>query len=275
MSFRLAWMVGLLAVVACGDDDRGTGPRVDAGPSGVDAGRLDAGTAMECSGDGDCDDGHECTVDMCAVGGVCRHTGLNERCGDGEICTLESGCSDGCVDDDDCQDGLFCNGSERCIAGGCFMGTANDCDDGNECTIDTCDDSISGCRYETAAGCDAGVPPGSDAGTAAPFDPELHYTGTFVVAPVPDLGCGASSYNVSSVTFSTTAELRIQADRFLLTQGAVPDGPTFATRTSDGTCSDVRLEGTFSDANTFSGRWSTACGLCMSVSLDITGFRAE
>jgi hypothetical protein len=79
-----------------------------------------------CRTDADCDDGHPCTDDICS-GGSCMHVANDEICPD---------------------DGDVCNGPERCDEyDGCVSGPALDCDDGNECTSDSCD-SGGGCMHD-------------------------------------------------------------------------------------------------------------------------------
>ncbi|MHC5110860.1 MAG: M6 family metalloprotease domain-containing protein [Planctomycetota bacterium] len=51
----------------------------------------------------------------------------------------------GCVDNSDCDDGLFCNGAEVCNAGACVAGLAVECDDGIDCTSDSCNESTDAC----------------------------------------------------------------------------------------------------------------------------------
>lgn len=282
----LGWKGGVLVAAVfclsgCGDDDRRPGG-VDSG--GVDASSRDTGgpdvPPADCDGDEDCDDGHACTVDRCSVGGFCAHTPLDERCGEGELCTLTEGCTSGCTTNADCDDGDFCDGEEECIAGDCFEGDPADCDDGNSCTIDMCDPAVGaggGCRYETAEGCDAGVGPPRDGGTPpVPFDPTMHYEGTFAVAPSPSLGCPGSSYAFGEVTFSVVGgDLQVRADRFLMTQSPRPDGPDFdVSSSSDAACRPVRLRGTFENSNVLSARWTATCsGTCGSQTRDIVGER--
>jgi len=47
-----------------------------------------------------------------------------------------------CTVDADCDDSMFCNGAETCdtATGTCLPGTPPDCDDGVDCTVDTCDE---------------------------------------------------------------------------------------------------------------------------------------
>ncbi|MCP3980686.1 MAG: DUF4215 domain-containing protein [bacterium] len=74
----------------------------------------------------DCDDGVDCTEDVC-----------NEP----------SGCSQ-LPDDLLCDNGLFCDGVETCDAiDDCQSGTAIVCDDDELCTDDTCDEGLDGCVF--------------------------------------------------------------------------------------------------------------------------------
>ncbi len=54
--------------------------------------------------------------------------------------------SPACTDAVDCQDESACNGAELCVEGRCAPGTAPDCDDGIECTVDACDERL-GCVH--------------------------------------------------------------------------------------------------------------------------------
>ncbi|MFN8546138.1 MAG: putative metal-binding motif-containing protein [Candidatus Binatia bacterium] len=136
----------------------------------------------------DCDDGNVCTTDSCSPPTGCVHTPVagccvtdvdcldndpcttNERCvgttchaspmdcDDGNVCTMDScSSSSGCVhtpviDGTSCADAAACDGLETCAGGTCQPGSPLDCDDGNPCTADSCDDTI-GCRHTTIANC--------------------------------------------------------------------------------------------------------------------------
>lgn len=82
-----------------------------------------------------------------------------------------------CVIDEDCDDGLFCNGVETCESGTCMVG-ADPCDDGIDCTVDSCVEDLARCNHvgddeacqdgefcngaetcELATGCQAGTRP--------------------------------------------------------------------------------------------------------------------
>lgn len=48
-----------------------------------------------------------------------------------------------------CSDGIFCNGAETCDpeTGACLSGTPEDCDDEDECTLDSCDTATDACAH--------------------------------------------------------------------------------------------------------------------------------
>jgi len=68
----------------------------------------------------------------------------------------------GCEGDADCDDGLWCNGVETCVSGRCAAGPPVDCDDGNGCTNDRCDEELGGCENS----CGAAAPGDSCCGDA-------------------------------------------------------------------------------------------------------------
>jgi len=122
----------------------------------------------------ECDDGIDCTWDVCDdYSGGCTHEPDNNLCDDSlycngeEVCDPVRGCvsgtppdcsaddgiactveecdevSESCVHRPDhglCDDGVVCNGRDLCDpgAGGCTV-VEETCDDGDSCTIDTCD----------------------------------------------------------------------------------------------------------------------------------------
>jgi hypothetical protein len=100
----------------------------------------------------DCNDGNECTADLCHPVSGCYHE-LNDNpccddagvnvCDDGNWCTTDSCDSDSgeCFYDNNdfkCNDGDPCTAPDSCAGGGC-AGPPADCDDGNPCTDDSCD----------------------------------------------------------------------------------------------------------------------------------------
>ncbi len=81
-------------------------------------GNQDDGTICES-------DGQPCTADRCNAAGECAHDQLPQ----GTICS----------------DGLFCTSGETCDAAGvCGTGTPT-CEDGNDCTMDVCDEAANTC----------------------------------------------------------------------------------------------------------------------------------
>ena len=119
------------------------------------AGSCQAGTAPDCG------DAITCTIDSCdPVADACANQPDHGACSPGEMCDPGAG---GCVvapcaTDADCDDGLFCNGNETCLAGGCAGGQPMDCDDGQACTIDSCDELADTCAQTPDDGaCDNGL----------------------------------------------------------------------------------------------------------------------
>ena len=151
--------------------------------------------APPCEVDGDCDDGVFCNgIETCDVVFGCL-AGDAPACADGVDCTLDR-CdvpSDGCANDAEdaaCDDGQICNGAETCDAvTGCVLGDIADCDDGVDCTRDTCEDDSGDCvnipddarcddgdecngdeACDAAAGCQAGVDLDCDDGIGCTID---------------------------------------------------------------------------------------------------------
>ncbi|MBM4354135.1 MAG: hypothetical protein FJ109_10130, partial [Deltaproteobacteria bacterium] len=96
-----------------------------------------------------CDDGNECTKDMCKGADGCAYDVLTEgECKDGDACTVGDHCDEGvcvgnpvlCDDSNPCTDDA-CDG-----LGGCkFEANAAACDDGNPCTVaDACKSKVCG-----------------------------------------------------------------------------------------------------------------------------------
>ena len=139
-----------------------------------------------CAGDAiSCDDDNTCTDDSCDPVDGCQHTPNSSLCDDGDPCTLDDVCADSicagidkdcddnnvCTDDscdpgtgdcvytnnsDPCDDGEVCTEGDTC-AGGLCAGIEMDCDDGYECTADSCVYG-QGCLNEPTPGepCDDG-----------------------------------------------------------------------------------------------------------------------
>ena len=127
------------------------------------------GKNMLCVGDKlDCDDGNACTLDNCKAGsgcanqiddslkcddndpcttgdacksGVCDASGVN--CDDKNPCTIDvcagkDGCKNVVQGGKDCDDGKPCTISDSCDLAGKCAGKQKNCNDGTDCTADSC-----------------------------------------------------------------------------------------------------------------------------------------
>lgn len=277
----IACWLGLVSAAGCttGMDMS----RRDAQAGAEDGGRIDSGSAMDagrtCTTDPHCDDGHACTFDTCAVGNVCDYQPVDELCRQDERCVVGRGCvmaaPSVCETDPDCDDGAFCNGVERCLgpAGSrsCVAGGGLDCDDGNSCTTDMCDESIDGCTYGVAPGCDAGTAVGDGGVACEPFVPSTGYTGTYAIRPTVASACLRATWTIDSLTLSASGgNLSGATSAFTMTSTEAPSGPDFTLTYDDTGCARHELIGTFMCANRFRGTWrvtfSGECSLCGSVS---------
>ncbi len=103
-----------------------------------------------------CDDGNICTNDSCApVDGHCIHQNAPNPCDDGNACTINDTCNSGkCVGlvHLDCNDGDPCTVDSCDPATGC-KNTQKTCDDNNLCTNDSCNPSDGSCKH-TSVSCD-------------------------------------------------------------------------------------------------------------------------
>ncbi len=133
----------------------------------------------------DCDDGNPCTIDSCNPAVGCAHGNSNEKCDDGNLCTEGDQCgggqcnpgvpvvcddenlctTDSCAPDkgcvftantSPCSDGDVCTLNDQCKDGECVSSGVLDCDDGNPCTIDSCNPA-EGCAHGNSnENCDDG-----------------------------------------------------------------------------------------------------------------------
>jgi len=171
-SFRpLALLVAVTAaLVACGpprlieDVQSSDASRVDS--SGMDVTVTDSAavdvqiSGERCLTDTECDDGLYCNGRERCAGGVCAVG--TPQCQDSASCTMNT-CdedNDRCVivaDHSMCSDNNACNGIEQCNPRGAGADPRTgctpvrpenviDCDDGNNCTIDSCDPTV-GCVH--------------------------------------------------------------------------------------------------------------------------------
>jgi hypothetical protein len=110
----------------------------------------------------DCDDGVECTEDLCNPTIGCVNNPVDQGCDDGNPCT-DDVCDSvlGCFNTDNtaaCDDGDLCTVNDVCSAGTC-AGVVNTCDDGFDCTIDSCDPETGDClNVVDPLACDDGNP---------------------------------------------------------------------------------------------------------------------
>jgi len=121
-----------------------------------------AGTPVPncCTGPADCSDGQDCTDDVCDVPtGTCSNPVLDGHCYIANVCYVDHDsnplnvcqeCQSAVAKDAwtnntaTCDDGHYCTEGDQCADGSC-TGTARDCSDSDDCTIDTCDDDIDQC----------------------------------------------------------------------------------------------------------------------------------
>ncbi len=116
----------------------------------TDGGVMDAGCAMNS----ECDDDVDCTIDTCESG-ACRNEPSDAFCQEGFTCDATMGCPPRvCVNDGECSDGVVCNGAEVCVDMACQAGEAIDCNDGDGCTSDRCDESMRGMCVHTTVDLD-------------------------------------------------------------------------------------------------------------------------
>ncbi|MFH1108834.1 MAG: DNRLRE domain-containing protein [Planctomycetota bacterium] len=163
---------GGVSVLASGDTNNLLWRTGICGLWALDALEIDYGQAtvyvVQCFNDADCDDADLCTTESCDLGtNVCVFTPV--ACNDSNFCTIDAcdpatgcvfttitcndsvGCTvdycdegnDVCVNtanDSLCDDHVFCNGVEICdLINDCQPGAPVDCDDGVDCTVDSCD----------------------------------------------------------------------------------------------------------------------------------------
>ncbi len=104
----------------------------------------DKDECARCDVNADCDDGNDCTDDECDQGtGICSYSLREGSCNDGNLCTLADTCDAG-----------SCVGQQKT---GMPEGSGG-CDDGNDCTDDSCLLADGTCQHvDNSADCDDGV----------------------------------------------------------------------------------------------------------------------
>lgn len=97
---------------------------------------------VECFEAADCDDANVCTAESCEEG-ACVLTDVPANCDDGQFCTTFDMCAGGT-----CAGGVMTPcGDENCNEDGDYCGecqVASDCEDGDPCTVHSCDDGRCG-----------------------------------------------------------------------------------------------------------------------------------
>ncbi|HJL15727.1 MAG TPA: hypothetical protein RMH99_08730 [Sandaracinaceae bacterium LLY-WYZ-13_1] len=243
-----------------------------------------------CSSDAECDDGVECTRDSCTVDRECRNTALNELCDTdaGEVCQATMGCivPMPCDDASDCQDGNFCNGAEVCDPEfGCGPAEApRECDDSDDCTLDSCDESANMCVFAcdtSRTECDCPAPPAT-------------CDGRFNLPGASGSCLGLWSWDFTTVRFTNvggaievtewTVDSSASAPPMADPGPACPDVDASTMIGAGGMagCSETyRIQGTFVDADTFMGTFTaefegsllgTDCSMC-NMTVSLTGSR--
>jgi len=139
---------GLELCNAAGTCSVGSAPAVDDGnPCTVDSCDTSAGVLhLPAPAATACGDSNACNgVEACNGTGACV-TGTSPTLDDGNPCTADACSPTGGVfhtpvaAGTSCSDGNACNGSEACNSGGsCVAGATPNLDDGNVCTVDSCD----------------------------------------------------------------------------------------------------------------------------------------
>ncbi|MCB9786653.1 MAG: hypothetical protein H6744_08170 [Deltaproteobacteria bacterium] len=154
----------LRTYAATGSCDAGTGectyaPQDSACPFGCDGGACATTECQVASAGAPCDDGDPCTTDdACDGEGGCGGAPRDCSALDG-VCVVGtcSPTSGTCVattraNGTPCDDGNACTADERCQGGLCGGGSTVSCNDGDPCTVDSCD-SKSGCVDFVIDGC--------------------------------------------------------------------------------------------------------------------------
>jgi slime mold repeat-containing protein len=197
---------------------------------------FDAGpdAAIPCYVDRNCDDNDACNGIETCESGLCR-AGTPVVCEDDRACITHrcEPSTGACVfgiapDGTSCPDTDLCDGTETCFNGVCSAaGSTLGCDDGNPCTVDTCN-PVAGCVHAPAA--DGTACPDADLCDGT----ELCLAGACTVSGTP-VACGdGNSCTTDSCVPATGCNFAPVADGTPCADGDVCDG---AETCSAGVCS--------------------------------------
>jgi hypothetical protein len=159
--------------------------------SSISLGEIDGAPLPPCSS-GACSDANPCITGACNLELGCEYVSNSDPCEDGDLCTIDDVCSAGicipgdaltcddaklCTDDScdsgigcvftnnsaACDDGNVCSDGDVCSGGVCTPGGPLDCDDGDPCTAEACD-QIEGCSHTPIFGCNPAEVPAAGSG---------------------------------------------------------------------------------------------------------------
>lgn len=136
---------------------------IDCKASGMVCDKTD-GACVDCNLGGDCQKGFACVEHACIPAAPC---GSSKDCP--AVCDVKAGNCVECLESADCNVGFACNPTHQCVSvtcsnticsggaafsctsGGWSYSSGSDCNDGNACTIDTCDNGT-GCTNSKSTG---------------------------------------------------------------------------------------------------------------------------
>ena len=196
-----------------------------------------------------------CAGDACLTGGQCsggKCAGELLTCNDGNLCTQDS-CDKtlGCQAKPwpaPCWDGNACTLEDTCAAGVCKGSGELKCDDGNLCSVDTCDPS-KGCGHVASAPgascasgktCTAGLCLANSCGDGWCSSAE---SSASCLQDCPEDGGACQSGDSTCLASCTAAKCKVQSDACAATQGCKDVGSCLVGCGSDLGCMVTCLTG--------------------------------
>lgn len=273
--------------------------------TGCGTGMMPDAGAGNCTSSAQCDDRIDCTLDSCGADMRCQHIGQSTRCAMGQMCNPSSGCSMQCEGPEECQDGVLCNGVETCDPEfGCAPAElAEDCEDGDPCTINArCDTASDACVYECneadASCADEPIcmePPMGMFPATYDLVPSIAdmCMRIFFTPPTPYFAISNVTFDVPGGILSATFGPMPRASCVAFAQSPVPSDGSFDVEceVSGGCVEAFRFTGRFTDADhltaTFSATYTSTpgdpgggCGeelfgvkFCEDMTVSVTGTR--